>query len=290
MCPEARHVPHLVLLRIDVSLGSVAQLDCISQLTGAVPTCVQIEIDTGMGRGGFLPGEITEVAARLGAARHVQVVALWSHLARSCDTAPSACQRDALLSARECLGLQIPCHLVATGGLILGERFHLHGARIGLGCLGLVPETLRESLGLKLAIHWTANLAAVYERPAGAAIGYGGDFRLVRASRLGLVPVGFSDGYPRLRHGVVGIAGELAPIVGTVGMTSMVIDLTDIDPQSAREGGAVQLLSETGPDVDALLRTCVPAVIPNSFVCGRTDQVATKCESLDARPDDHTHR
>jgi alanine racemase len=269
-----------VRLSLDLSLGSRSQLDSAASLGMAAPLRVQVEVDTGMGRGGFLPAELGHAVDAIRRSHRLVLTGLWSHLANAADPARSARQRDDFAAACAEASPATPRHLVATGGLSLGPDFLLDGARVGLGCLGLTASRAREQIGLRLAIRWTTGLATVFERAAGATSGYGLGIRLGRRSRLGLVPVGLSDGYPRLSAGVVGVAGRLAPILGTVGMTSMVVDLTD--GGDVAEGDIVSLLDADGPDVDDLLRASKPDVVPNSFLCARTGRVALRQTCLES--------
>ena len=265
-------------LSLDLSIGSSLQLERLAAQSLKKPLRVLVEVDTGMGRGGFMPAEITDVVARVQRLSGVVLTGFWSHLACSDDPVRSARQRDAFVAACDGAGVSAPRYLIGTEGLALGPDFFLNGARIGLGCLGLVPRSTRTDLDLRLAIRWTTRLTAVFERPCGTTIGYGAQTQLQRASRLGLIPVGISDGYPQLSRGVVGLGGTLAPIVGGVGMTSMVVDLTDVG--HVPEGHVVHLLGCVGPDVDDLLRLSTPQVVPNSFLCGRTGTVALVHASL----------
>ena len=188
-------------LSLDLSIGSSLQLERLAAQSLKKPLRVLVEVDTGMGRGGFMPAEITDVVARVQRLSGVVLTGFWSHLACSDDPVRSARQRDAFVAACDGAGVSAPRYLIGTEGLALGPDFFLNGARIGLGCLGLVPRSTRTDLDLRLAIRWTTRLTAVFERPCGTTIGYGAQTHLQRASRLGLIPVGISDGYPRLQPG-----------------------------------------------------------------------------------------
>jgi alanine racemase len=84
-------------------------------------------------------------------------------------------------------------------------------------------------------------LIDIRDLPAGGSVGYGGDWRAERPSRIGVVNVGYSDGYPWRAPGgaPVGVAGTTAPVVGRVSMDMISIDLTDAP--AARRGDRVTL-------------------------------------------------
>ena len=83
---------------------------------------------------------------------------------------------------------------------------------------------------LRPAMRWTAPLIAIRDVPAGCAVGYGQTWKADRATRLGLVPIGYADGYSRAmsNRGTMIVHGQLAPVAGNVSM-----DLTIIDLQNA---------------------------------------------------------
>jgi alanine racemase len=95
---------------------------------------------------------------------------------------------------------------------------------------------------LRPVMRWTAPLLTVRDVPAGQSVGYGQTWRAERDSRVGLVPIGYADGYPRAYSNKAGmlVDGRLAPVVGRVSMDLTVIDLTDIP--SARPGDEVVVL------------------------------------------------
>jgi alanine racemase len=86
---------------------------------------------------------------------------------------------------------------------------------------------------LRPAARWTAPLVGVREIPQGQGVGYSHTWLAPRDSRIGLVPIGYADGYARLlsNRSAMMIHGKKAPVIGRVSMDLTTIDLTDV-PQA----------------------------------------------------------
>ena len=101
--------------------------------------------------------------------------------------------------------------------------------RPGIALYG-VDATGRPSLdrALRPVLKWTAPLIGVHEIPAGATVGYNQTWTAARPTRIGLVPVGYADGYRRSfsNRGVMLVEGVPCPVIGRVSMDLTTIDLT----------------------------------------------------------------
>jgi alanine racemase len=103
--------------------------------------------------------------------------------------------------------------------------------RPGIALYGIDP-TCQPSIDrpLKPVMKWLAPLVDVRDVRAGTTVGYNGTWVAPRDSRVGLVPVGYADGYPRglSGKGITLVNGRPAPVVGRVSMDMLTIDLTDL--------------------------------------------------------------
>jgi alanine racemase len=95
---------------------------------------------------------------------------------------------------------------------------------------------------------WRARVGQIKQVEAGAPIGYGLTFRPTRASRIAVLPVGYSEGYPRAlsNRGHVVLCGRPAPVVGRVCMNITLADVTDIP--TAQEGDVATLIGADGSE------------------------------------------
>jgi alanine racemase len=114
-----------------------------------------------------------------------------------------------------------------------------------------------------------AKLIAIKHIPKGGRSGYGLSYEYTRDSRVGIVPVGYGDGYLRSfsNTAVVRINGAEAPVCGRVSMDQITVDLTDIP--EAQVGDKVEVVSSdpAAPNnVENLAR--LAGTVPYEITCG----------------------
>lgn len=231
------------------------------------PVTVHLKIDTGMSRLGATASP-AEVAAALGALKHVRVEGLMSHFASAEDpstnqSAEQTARFEAVLKALREAGIVIElAHMSSTNGIVYRDaRYSL--VRPGLGIYGYTSG--------KPILTWYARLLKVRQIAAGTPVGYMARFHAPRDMRIGTVAAGYADGLPhRLStRGSLISQGRLLPILGAVSM-----DLTTIDLTAAPElqtGDAVTVL---GPGMDAQQIADIAGEIPYSVLCGIGNRVA----------------
>jgi alanine racemase len=93
---------------------------------------------------------------------------------------------------------------------------------------------------------WTTRVNQIKEYPVGARLGYNGTFVTPRPSRIGILPVGYADGYPRAcsNRARVLIREAAVPVVGLVSMDYTMVDLTE--RPAAKVGDTVTLIGRDG--------------------------------------------
>jgi alanine racemase len=132
----------------------------------------------------------------------------------------------------------------------------------------------------------SAVVLQVRELLPGDTVGYGAQWRAARRSRIGVIAVGYRDGFPRtlaqpLSNGPakVYIAGHFAPIVGRISMDLITIDLTDVPPEAACRGARVELLGDH-ITVDDVARWA--GTIPYEILTGLGSRFARLYTSFDS--------
>jgi alanine racemase len=178
---------------------------------------VHLKLDSGMGRFGYreLP-EPTE-----------NVVALMTHLATADYDAVFA---ERQLEAFEAAAARHPgllCHAANSAAALRIPRARFDAARCGVGLYGLSPfGTDPADDQLEPVLGWQSRLAQVKQLDSGESTGYGRRFVAERPTWIGLVPVGYADGFRRDLEGTeVLVAGERCRAVGTVSMDSFAVEL-----------------------------------------------------------------
>ena len=213
-----------------------------------------LKIDSGMGRVGFRPKEIPAVLTALARSPHVRITGLFSNLASADNPASSQTEGQLALFLDIAEGLQRSgvelqwIHLANSSGLLAHPDTHLTLCRPGLSLYGLRPSVALPDIGLKTAITLETMVSQVKHMPADAPVGYSATYFTPHPQPVGILPVGYADGLPRLlsNRGSVLIAGEHCPIVGRVSM-----DLTAVNLEPAgivNEGTPVTLWGRDGKE------------------------------------------
>jgi alanine racemase len=223
-------------------------LSCAALAAGAGAP-VHIHIDSGLHREGLDPEEAVALATALRAMPGLRVEGLSTHMANADEGDDGYSGVQAAVFARVCAALPwVPYRHAANSATALrraGLRFD--GVRIGLALHGVLPENT-ESAGLAPILSLRARLARVSRLAPGEGVGYGLTWRAGEPATIGLVPVGYADGWKRALSpgGHVLHRGRRVPIVGRIMMDHVVIDLTGA--ASASAGDEVVLLGAQGSE------------------------------------------
>jgi alanine racemase len=251
---------------VHVLLSSEEVLDSLAAQARRVgtPLCVHVKVDTGTHRQGVAPDDAAALALRARGAG-LRVAGLATHFANIEDTTDHAYAqkqldrfRKALAAVEAAVGRVPHVHTACSAAALLFREADFTMARVGISLYGHWPskETYlswllahgRDSLRLQPALAWRARVGQVKNVAEGSPIGYGLTYRPTRDSRIAVLPVGYSDGYPRAlsnRSRVV-IHGRPAPVVGRVAMNITLVDVTDV--HGVREGDVATLIGTDGSE------------------------------------------
>ena len=251
------------------------QLELLEGAAPGVAVTAWLKIDTGMGRLGFSVGEGAEAYRRLRAAAAVGELHFMTHFAR-------ADERDAPYAEEQLARFHAVLHalgdppgersVVNSAGLLGAPAAAADWVRPGLMLYGASPFVggRAEADDLRPAMTLTAPLIAVRRMAAGDSIGYGGGCRCPEAMPVGVVAVGYGDGYPR--HAAPGtpvlVNGVRVPLMGRVSMDMITLDLRAAP--DARPGDWVTLWGDGLPVEEVAERA---ATIPYQLLCNLTRRV-----------------
>ncbi|HEX7145183.1 MAG TPA: alanine racemase [Gaiellaceae bacterium] len=222
---------------------------------GEIPEGVRVhlKLDTGMGRYGL--SELPSPPA--------EVVGLMTHLATAdSDAAFARAQLERFRSATEQYS-HLTRHAANSAAALRLPDSRFDAARCGVAIYGLSPfNTDPQEDGLEPVLSWQSALAQVKRLEPGQSSGYGRRFLADAPAWIGIVPVGYGDGFRRDLTGTeVRVAGELRRVVGTVSMDSFAVELDRELPV----GAPVVLL---GHGVLAEAHARVADTINYELVCG----------------------
>jgi len=199
---------------------------------------VHINVDTGMGRVGFLYDEVLPYILRSIENNNLNVEGLYSHFATSdCMDKSYAYEQlkkfQLILSQLEERKVKIPIIHTANSGAILDmPESYFDMVRVGISLYGHYPSTeTSESIPLKQVMTLKTKVLQIRRLLKGTNISYGCHFTTNKETSIAVLPIGYADGIHRAftDKGKVMINGKLYPIVGTVTMDLIMVDIGD-DP------------------------------------------------------------
>lgn len=258
---------------------------------------VHVAVDTGLGRCGVALEDLDALLARIDQLDSLNLVSLSTHFANSEQPrdAYTDWQLNRFLNVTDGYVVRHPRvfrHAANTGGIFNSPAAHLDCVRPGIGLYGIDPAQVPSmERPLRPVMRWTAPLIAVRDILEGATVGYNQTYVAPCPTRIGLVPIGYADGYRRdfSNRAAMLVDGQLAPVVGRVSMDLSVINLASIP--HARVGDQVTIL-----DDDPLSPLSIYALsrwahtIPYELLCGigpRVKRVAWEPANGDQERSDH---
>ncbi|WP_394204368.1 alanine racemase [Shewanella waksmanii] len=234
----------LVTHNIDTVVHHESQLQMLENEKLTKPVAVWMKIDTGMHRLGFSVSQFKQMYARLLACPNVaKPIHLMTHFACA-DEPKNPMTADQLAKFEQLTqGLNGERTLANSAATLYWPQTQADWIRPGIALCGVSPVVgdLGANHGLRPAMQLMSQLIAVREHKAGEPVGYGSYWRAKKDTLLGVVAIGYGDGYPRnAPEGTpVWVNGRLVPIVGRVSMDMLTVDL-GIDA-SDKVGDAAQL-------------------------------------------------
>lgn len=237
------------------------------------PLTVWVKVDTGMHRLGFewdaLPDVLSALEGCPWVAKDIRVM---SHLANAdIPTHPANQQQWLVFSEVRALRPSFTYSMANSAAILALPKTHADWVRPGLMLYGVspFPEKGSAEFGLVPVMRATSEITAIHHLPSHAPVGYGGTWKTDKPSVIGVVAVGYGDGYPRhiASNTPTWIRGRIAPVVGRVSMDMLTIDITDVP--AVQEGDAVELW---GVHVPIETIAAKAGTIPYELLCHRVSR------------------
>lgn len=201
-----------------------------------------LKVDTGMHRLGFTPSEALKLGGLWNQLWPKIPKVLMTHFARA-DESDASLMNDPWERFSQCLHYLPWESSVANSATLLGHHKQCgNWARPGIALYGINPlKQINEVIDLQPVMRLCSQIQWIKWIEPHEPIGYGGIFRTKRKTRLGIIPCGYGDGYPRMApEGTpVWVSGARVPLVGRVSMDMLTVDLTDFP--WVQTGDAVEL-------------------------------------------------
>ena len=237
LADEAEEIVALGLTPFVYDVGLIAPLERAAQAHDCANFQIHLKIDSGATRLGILPGDLDRAIAELDDAPSLRVEGVCTLLVNAGDPASPVTGTQlevfsAAVARLRAARIEPPVtHVANSAASVLRPDTHYSLLRPGLAIYGLPPvPAVRDRIELRPVMTLKTRLIQLKRVPAGVGVSYGHTFVAPRASVIGVLAIGYADGYRRgLQHGgEVLIRGRRAPVVGAVCMDLTMVDVTDV--------------------------------------------------------------
>ena len=228
---------------------------------------VHVKINSGLNRLGLNPRDAADAIEDYLRISEISIEGVFSHLAAAEEMdspftlAQLATFEASLAPVQEQLQAQTvrPIqHIAASAAAMLWPQTRLDMVRTGIALYGLWPSAgtrqamLPSGLELEPVLSYQTSLVSVRQVAAGDAIGYGTTFHAPSNMRVGVIPLGYADGIPRLfsNTGAFSVRGARCPIVGRICMNMTMLDITGV-PDAAPADRVTLIGKDAGTTISA---------------------------------------
>lgn len=257
--------------KLDVVVHQDYQIELLNKIENHANIDVWLKVDSGMNRLGFQAEEVNTKLTELNAIKSIGTIRLMSHFASSDDV--SCTQTQGQIQCNNWLKtLGHEYSFSNTGGVLNLLNDADEWVRVGLGLFGISPLPAGKwghTFGLKPVMHLSAKIISSKFIQAGAQVGYGGHFIAKDDMRIGVVGIGYADGYPwSERNSSVLLYGIKTAVLGRVSMDMIAIDISPFEQNLT--GKDVMIWGE-GLPIEAVAEDL--KLIPYTLSCGITKRV-----------------
>ncbi len=282
---QEEYFPYVLDYNILQTIDTLEQAKALSGLAEkrGVTVGIHIKYDTGFHRLGFPDtqkslDEIEEISRLPG----VRIEGMFSHLVLLDDESNQKQYEDfcKAIQALKARGVEIPCcHLADSIASVDYPEYRMDMIRAGAIIYGL-KGFHKGQLDIKQALTFKTKINHITEIQAGEGVSYDFMWRASKDTRIGTLPFGYADGYPRNLRGkaMVTIHGKQVPVVGVLCMDQCMVDLGDVP--EAEVGDEVIIYGDgTGNTLDIQAVSLLAETNKNDIVSrltGRPARIYTK--------------
>ena len=263
----------LLHYQLDVVVHSEAQVQLLESVALADSITIFLKIDTGMNRLGIRPEQFSELLSRLQLCQCVrQPMVFMTHFANADDVQDVKTVQQLTVFTKATKNYAGEKCMANSAAIIAWPDTRLDWVRPGLMLYGVSPmlKGFAKQLGLLPVMSLYSRIIAIKQVKKGETVGYGATWKADKNTCLGVVSIGYGDGYPRhAKQGTpVLIGNKRAPLIGRVSMDMLTVDLNGC---SGVQLGDQVLLWGDGLPVEEIA-TCA-GTIPYTLLCGITQRV-----------------
>ena len=261
--------------QLQTVVHQASQVESLQKLANGEPNkklTIWLKLDSGMNRLGFERDEFLSTYKTLNDLPIVESVNLMSHLACA-DDITNPLNNQQIKCFEQCIKpLQGERTLANSAGVVAWPESHMEWIRPGILLYGCSPMIGFNGLahGLKPAMTLQSQLFAIRHLQPGDKVGYGATWTAEQETRIGVIAIGYGDGYPRhAKEGTpVLIEGKKYPLVGKVSMDMLTVNL---GLENELPIGSKAILWGEGLPVETVAEFA--DTIPYTLLCGVTSRV-----------------
>lgn len=251
--PAREAIEHAIRNGWILTIGTCPAADDVARIAMAIGkrAAVHVMIDTGMTRCGCGLDDVSALLSRIESHSALRIATIGTHLATSDEQGHPFVmeQLTRFHNATDAFAATRTGKLIRTvansGGIFFSPGSHFDMVRPGISLYGIDPTCKPHmSRALRPVAKWVAPLIAIHDVKKGISVGYGQTWHTPHDTRIGLVPVGYADGYLRGwgSRAMMIVNGIPVPVVGRVSMDLTTIDLHDVP--NAQVGDPVTLMDD----------------------------------------------
>lgn len=236
-------IPLLTEYELDTVIHDHNQLALLTQSPLPHTINVWLKINTGMNRLGFSPDDFTAVLQKLRCCPWLNIVCVMTHFSSADNKRDPITKSQIKLFEQTIKECNLPSSLANSAAILAFPNTHADWVRPGLMLYGVSPfsgfsgaqHALRPVMTLK------SEIISIHQLGAGDTVGYGGTWVAPKPLSVGVVAIGYGDGYPhRAESGApILVNGKLSELVGQVSMDMLVVNLAN--QRNAKIGDPVVL-------------------------------------------------
>jgi len=274
---NAAELDAAIELETEVVVHQNFQLELLAARGNGFKQRVWIKLESGMHRLGFPADQLSAILSRLKA----YPLGLMTHFASADEVDKSSVLTQISRFETAVSGVDLPKTLANSAAILNYPQAHADMVRCGLMLFGVspLPQGCGADLGLRPVMRFCARLLAVKQCWAGDLVGYNGTYNCPEYMSIGVVAIGYGDGYPYLASSstertpaMVMLKGVKCPVVGRVSMDMLAIDLRPLKTLDIQvEQGCEVVLWGPELPVENLARSI--GTIPYELLCGLTGRV-----------------
>lgn len=237
-----------------------------------------VKVETGMGRLGMCPEDVPDFLADLQGS-NIEVSGIFTHFPRAdepqSDATPNQIRMfNALLADLDAQGLKpATVHAANSAAVFNFPASHYNLVRPGNAIFGITPApTMQLGSAFRPALTWKARITSLRMTPPGRGISYGSVYVTTKVERIGVIPIGYGDGFRRVDGQQVLVGGKRVDVVGRVCMDQCMLQLDDVP--EVKVGDEVVLLGQQGDEVISVDEIAERwGTLNYEVVCGLADRL-----------------